>query len=80
MASSIFKCLGLFLDEEYPHHDVSITSHAADRRAVVADHDVLARTNADPSARNKIVFVCPKRSAPNLEDPSIRFPLGQAHS
>jgi hypothetical protein len=42
MSSIIFKRLGLCLDEECPHHDVSIMSRAADRRAVVADHDVLA--------------------------------------
>jgi hypothetical protein len=64
MSSSIYKRRGLFLDEECPHLDVSITTRAAGRRAVVADHDVLARMDIDPSVRNEISFVCPKRSAP----------------
>jgi hypothetical protein len=33
--------------QESPHHDVSITPRAADRRAVVVDHDVLAGMDAD---------------------------------
>ena len=65
MSSIIFKRLGLFLDEECSHHDASITPRAADHRAVVADHDVLAWMDVDPCARNEIGFVCPKRATPN---------------
>ena len=56
MSSIIFKFkrLGLFLDEECPHHDVSSMSRAADRRAVAADHDVLARMVIDLSTRNQV--------------------------
>ena len=54
------QALGLFLDEECPHLDDSVTTRVAGRRAVVADHDVLARIDADPSTRNELGFVCPK--------------------
>jgi hypothetical protein len=46
-SSIIFERLGPLLDEECPHHDGLITPRAADRRAVVTDHDVLARMDAD---------------------------------